>query len=795
MTLTHLFRPTLAVCVLALASCAQVPQREPDVDAAAPAAASDQGAQPRPADMTVDAATAVDAPAAGTPETAAGGAADAGEPRLLRGNDQVIAAPKVAPMPTGAASSYRFEDAPIVDVIHVFMREVLKTDYVLHQPITGTVTLATRGPVSPDDALALLEGALQANGLAMARDARGVYHIGKPEALRTVAANLRLADGKPLALVYGAVLIPLRYIGAQEMATILRPMAPQDAIVRVDSLRNLLVMVGTRNQAEGWLEVVRTFDVDLLKGMSVGLFPLKHATIKEVEAALRLVSGVPGGVPAQAGARAATSATASTPAAAPGAASGAASGAAAGAPEMLGAANPVFGALRVMPVERLNSILVVTPRAEYLDIARRWIEKLDQPGDNATEPQLNIYRVQNGDARHLAIVLGGIFGSSAPAPAQASPIAPGLGSTSASSFGQAGLGGTGQPFGAGGAAAGGFGGGSFGAGSAQIAQNRLGSATQPAQPAVAQLGNVRVMADDANNAILVWATRAEFEKIEAALKRLDLPPTQVLIEASIIEVTLSDDLKYGLQWAFRDGSRRGLVGAGVVGQVPSGATGGFSYTLTDSLGKVRATLNALAAKSLIKVISSPSLMVLDNQVATMAVGTQQPIRTGETTNLNTVNSQITTTYQYKDTGVQLQVQPSVNSGDLVTMNISQSVTDVGDEDAVTGQRACVQRQINSRVAVRSGQAIVLGGLIKDNATTGKSGVPLLSEIPVIGALFGATTTSSARTELIVIITPRVVRTDPEIREVGRELRERLRALESLQASPTTGVAPSDERKP
>ena len=106
------------------------------------------------------------------------------------------------------------------------------------------------------------------------------------------------------------------------------------------------------------------------------------------------------------------------------------------------------------------------------------------------------------------------------------------------------------------------------------------------------------MADDANNAILVWATRAEFEKIEAALKRLDLPPTQVLIEASIIEVTLSDDLKYGLQWAFRDGSRRGLVGAGVVGQVPSGATGGFSYTLTDSLGKVRATLPALSHRVL-----------------------------------------------------------------------------------------------------------------------------------------------------------------------------------------------------
>jgi len=767
-------RPVLASCALVLASCAQMPQQGTDAVSASGSAAPAQSVQAQPAAPAAPAAatsaSGTTAAATETPDVP-----DAGEPRLLRGNDHVISAPKVPPLPKGAASSYRFEDAPIVDVIHVFMREVLKTDYVLHQPLTGTVTLATRGPVSPDDALALLEGALQANGLAMARDARGVYHIGKPEALRDVAANLRLADGKTLPPGYGAVVIPLRYIGAQEMATILRPMAPTDAIVRVDSLRNLLVMTGTRNQAEGWLEVVRTFDVDLLKGMSVGLFPLKHATIKEVEAALSLVSGTPAAAAPAGGGRAAAAAAAPASAAA-----GASAASGAQAPAMLGSANPVFGAMRVMPVERLNSILVVTPRAEYLDIARRWIEKLDQPGDNSAEPQLNIYRVQNGDAQHLATVLSGIFGGSAPAGTAQSAVAPGLGSTSGTTTGQRGFGNTSQTFGTGtGGTSTGFGSG-FGSSTALTAQNRLNTNTQAAQPAVAQLGSVRVMADEANNAILVWSTRGEFEKIEAALKRLDLPPTQVLIEASIIEVTLGDDLKYGLQWAFNDSARHGLLGSGVVGQLPKAATGGFSYTLTNSLGTVRATLNALAAKSLIKVISSPSIMVLDNQVATMSVGTQQPIRTGETTNLNTVGNQTTTTYQYKDTGVQLQVQPSVNSGDLVTMNISQSVTDVGDEDLVTGQRAFLQRQINSRVAVRSGQAIVLGGLIKDNTSTGKSGVPLLSEIPVVGALFGAATTSSARTELLVVITPRVVRSDPEIREVGRELRERLHALEEFE---------------
>ena len=172
-------------------------------------------------------------------------------------------------------------------------------------------------------------------------------------------------------------------------------------------------------------------------------------------------------------------------------------------------------------------------------------------------------------------------------------------------------------------------------------------------------------------------------------------------------------------------------------------------------------------------------MVLDNQVASIAVGTQQPIRTGETTNLNTVGNTTTTSYQYKDTGVQLAVQPSVNSGDLVTMDITQSVTDVGDEDTVTGQRAFLQRQISSKVAVRSGESIVLGGLIKDSQSAGKSGIPVLQDLPLVGNLFGTNNATGARTELLVVITPKVVRTDPEIRDVSEELRDRLRGLEAL----------------
>ena len=731
------------------------------------------------------------------------------EPRVIRGNDRVYNAPATMPQIQGSQSSYKFEDAPIVDVIHVFMREVLKVDYVLHQPLTGSVTLATRGPVSADDALALLEGALQANGLAMARDTRGVYHVGKPENLKAVAGNIRQAGKDPLPPGYGAVVIPLQYIGAGEMATILRPMSPGDAIVRVDSVRNLLVMVGSRNQAEGWLDVVRTFDVDLLKGMSVGLFPLKYASIREVEAALRLVSGG-GQAGGAAGGSAARQGGAGSvlPAASGGAAGGAASTGSAQSAPLLAESNPLFGALRILPVERLNSILVVTPRAAYLEEAQRWIEKLDQPSDNGGEAQLYIYRVQNGNARHLSGVLGGLFGTAQAGSNSATGVAPGLGSVVGASQapyggGAAGALGSGYGIGFGSAASNGFGS-SLGRGvqgNTFPQQNRLNQTGPSQAPAAAQLGNMRVIADDLNNSLLIWGTKAEFEKIESTLKRLDLPPTQVLIEASIVEVTLNDELSYGLQWAFSGGTGGGYQGTGQLGaggfKQPTGsladtAAKGFSYSLVNSAGQIRVALSALAAKTNVKMISNPSLMVLDNHLAMMVVGNQIPVLSSVTD--SNITSTTTSTVQYRDTGVNLAVTPSANAGNLVTMQIDQTVTDAA-EGSDPSRPTFLQRQISSKVAVRSGESIVLGGLIKDSRSAGKGGVPLLQDLPLVGSLFGTNTSNGVRTELLVIITPKVVRTDPEIREVSEELRERLRGLEVIDGFSQGRPAPAAQPVP
>ena len=698
---------------------------------------------------------------------------------MIRGDDRVIAPPKPATPVAGGAAGLKFENAPLGDVVHVIMRELAKVNYLIHPPITGAVTLSTQGNVTADDAVFLLENALLANGFVMAQDARGTYHIGRPDVVRNVVPAMRqAAKASPMQPGHGAIIIPLKYIGAAEMAAILKPMAPGEAIVRVDTVRNLLVMTGNRSQAEGWLDIVSTFDVDMLKGMSVAVIPLKHITTKEVQLALQIFS--PGGTAALAASASGAGNAAAAPAGAaalqgqPAAARNPANPTGAPASSQAAGANlspafPLFGALRVVPLERLNSVLVVTPRAAYIDEAKAWLDKIDRPGASGSEPQLFVFPVQNGSAAHLANVLSGLFGTGA-TPAAATPnsgVAPGLA--------QGGIMGTGA-----GTAGGGAG--------AAINPNAGRSNVQGAGITTVNFASgLRVMADGINNAVLIYGTAAEYAKVEATLKRLDVPPSQVLIEASIIEVTLNDDLQYGLQWAFSE-QKNGGTGQGVLSRAAGAALGstpaGFSYTWASSTGDVRAVLNALADKSLVKVISSPSLMVMDNHTASIAVGTQQPVQSGQTI---TTGGNVSSNIQYKDTGVNLSVTPSVNSGNMVAMQLQQSVTDVGSIDAATGQRSFLQRQIGSKVAVRSGETIVLGGLIRDNSTVGRTGIPFLSDIPIVGNLFGTSSKNSGRTELLVMITPRVVRSDTEIKDLANDVRERMKGLLPGKLFPTAPV--------
>ena len=763
-------RASLAILfALVVAGCAATKSAAPNTDIVVPIAG-------KAADRVK-----VDKPAPAAPE-----AEPDAEPLILRGDQAMFRTPR----PTGAKAvagdpvSLDFEQAPVTEVVHAILGDILAVPYVVNQPVAGSLTIHTAQPLPRDQVLPVLESILQANGLALVIDPSGVYHVGRPETLRGIAPSLGNLGGT-LPPGQNLMIVPLQFVGAAEMAEILAPIAAPENIVRVDPVRNLLILAATRSQLEGFMQIVQTFDVDVLKGMSLGLFPLKNVSVMEVESALAALSG---------GAAGQTRAPGAGDAAAKGSVQGTAKGND-GAPAVAGLAlpGPLAGLVKVVAIERLNALLIVTSRAYYLDRAREWIARFDQPRGDGNEPQLFVYAVQNGTSQHLSDLLNALYGGGTTARGGGadSGVAPGLGQSSfgggfggnrsgfggSSLGGQSGFGGSnrsGSRGGFGGSTSGGYGGG-FGGSRGGLGGSRLGRGGQSGnqtEMTTIELGpDVRIVADEFNNALLVYAPRREYEKVRGALQQLDVPPTQILIEASILEVTLTDEFSFGLQWAFQGDVNGGRTGSGLFNPNASGDIGpqqpGFSYTIANRAGQVRAVLNTLAKKNLVNVISSPSVMVLDNHNAQIQVGDQQPV---QSSTIVTDGGNTTSSIQYKDTGVMLDVLPSVNAGGLVTMDINQEVTDVGQVDAATRQRSFLQRAISSRVAVRSGETVVLGGLIRDNTSRGKTGVPWLQDIPVLGGLFRTTSRTNNRTELVVLITPRALQNDEQLRAVSDEMR-------------------------
>jgi len=693
------------------------------------------------------------------------------KPRLYPGTGPQVRLPQPsAPVRfVGDDVSLNFEQAPLDEIVQAVMGDILELDYLIDHPVQGKVTLRTRTPIPRDQLLGVLESLLKAHNALLIRGRDGRYMVtGSQQAMRLDPQVTSAADEYA---GYSTIIVPLQYISASAMADILQPVAESSSLVRVDNGRNLIMLAGTRAQLTGWLDIVSTFDVDMLKGMSVGLFPLENASVMETTQAIN---------------------------------------------ELLAAAGSDGGDItrlvRVLPMERLNSVLAITPREHYLTTVKEWIERFDIRPDEKFEKSLHVYPVQNTTAERLSQLLNSIYAGGAGG--QASVGAVDRNRSAGGSGVERGVapGMSPESFGSGGGASGGFGGGSAssafggsasgsrgsggiggsstrgntstvaggsaqgGAGGAGVSSSTMGGNDEQG---TRSLADVRVVADEVNNSLMIYATGQQYDIIEEALEKLDTVATQVIIEASIMEVTLTDELRYGLEWVFKNGIDGGYDGLGSLASQsgnPTPRSPGFSYTVTNGIGDISAVLNALSQDSLLNVISTPSIMVLDNYTAEIQVGDQVPVLQGQTIGIGGNSVQNIT---FRDTGVSLVVTPSVNAGGLITMDVQQSVTDVGNVDEATGQRTFLNRAIRSRVAVRSSESVVLGGLIRENASRAGSGVPLVRDIPVLGNLFGSRSRENTRTELLVIITPRAIFNEDELRNVSKEMRSQVRFMELI----------------
>jgi general secretion pathway protein D len=468
------------------------------------------------------------------------------------------------------------------------------------------------------------------------------------------------------------------------------------------------------------------------------------------------------------------------------------------------------GVVRVLPMERVNAVLVVSSQPRYVEAAKRFVSLMNRVED-ATARSWHVYYVQNGQSADLELLLQRAFTprNVSPTPAPPGTTAPGAaqltigggagpGGSTMGFGGQgstAGLGGAGGGVGAPtglpgatggqGAAGGPAAGGALGANIAQptAAAPAATAATEPLSTETGPGGaagpenRIRIIANRRNNALLIYATPSEYEVIEGMLRKIDIIPLQVLIEATIAEVDLNDALQYGTQFFFKADHVAFTLGPQDISGFPSLQS--LSYPSSSSyfvLSKApNFALAALAGVTKVKVLSSPQVMVLDNEPARLQVGQQVPVLTGTATSTITTTAPIVNSVDYHSTGVIMQVTPQVNSGGLVTLDIAQEVSDVAAQatNTVSGSPTFDDQVFRTRVAVQDGQTVGMAGLIRDNVSEGNSGLPFLKDIPILGTLVSGQNNSRMRTELLVLITPHVVHDQRDARALTEDLRNQL----------------------
>jgi general secretion pathway protein D len=666
----------------------------------------------------------------------------------------------------GSGSGYdlNFENAPVATVAKVILGDVLGVGYTIDPRVQGTVTLASVRPVAKADALYVLENALRMSNVALVRDRANGYRL-LPANEAGPGGLDRNGAGEA---GQGISVIPLRYVSAQTVFKLLDAFGVKANTLRPDTGRNTLMITGSGSDRRAAIDTILSFDADWMRGQSVGIFPVRNSSpepvISEIE---KIMDSGEGGLSQS--------------------------------------------VIKFQAIGRLNSILVVSQKPEYLKRAGVWIARLDKSDTDGVN--LKAYPLRYGNSKQIVTLLNDMLtgrGSGGSLDSASSQISPGGGiSMSSSGSGAvAALSGLPPNTGASGAYPSAAGGGGLGLGprSGPVAGAALGPGagagvqdTQPAsgglsgggaRPAGGILPNVRITADVTNNAVLVYADQESQRIVEQTIRQIDRPQRQIAIEATIAEVTLNDQLNYGVQFFLA--SQKGSISNTITGVSPSSGTTaiepasnavnaaagallgrvlpGFNF-LIGSENSPRVILDALHGVTNVKVLSNPSLVVLDNQTATLQVGDQVPFSTGTATVL-TANNTVVNTIDYKNTGIILRVLPRANSNGNVVLDIEQEISNVA-AGAPTLTPTISQRRVKSSIAVTSGQTVLLAGLISETENRQRQGIPLLDSLPGVGDAFSHQTNARARTELILFIRPTVIKDSVDAHVIAEEMRAKM----------------------
>ncbi len=662
--------------------------------------------------------------------------------------DEGAARPRAEPPGDDGEITLNFEGQGIQEVVHAVLGHMFQENYVIAPGVSGEVTFATARPLKRDQVMPVLEMLLSWNNATLIwREGR--YHVVPiSEAVRgnLVPRFDTLGEGRG----YEVMAVPLEYIAPSKMAEILEPYAREDGVFNVDNARSLLFLAGTRHELRNYMQIVETFDVDWLAGMSIGIFDLRRIEVDELLPELEGVFGESG-------------------------------------------ETPLSGMFRFLPLERLNAVMVITPNEHYLKEAEKWIRRLDRSSAGAGA-RLYVYRVKNLEADVLAGYLGDLFGTGTTRQPrdrdQRGGLAPGMEPARVGSVGD------------------------FQRQQQEPRRDDQPRTTQGGMElgdgdvritAVQETNSLLIQASPSKyDAILNAIERLDEEPLQVLIE------AQVLVVQLNDDLRYGVNWFISNKRPDSGASGQGLTRPmedGNGNDAPDLPTGrsraddfarmgsddGFLSTVTRrSLDRtfVTATINALESVSDVRTISSPSLMVRNNAEATINVGEQLPVQSTRFVGGTTGDTGTIGNVQYLNTGVILEVTPRVNPGGLVYLRIRQEVSERGAA-GVGGNPTVDTRNISTEVAVQSGQTIILGGMIRENTENSREGVPFLQRLPIVGGLFRATGQSQVRAETIVLLTPTVVESTSQLEDVSREFRRKFRGLDPLAPSALDAPAYQD----
>ena len=616
---------------------------------------------------------------------------------------------------SGEQFEVNLEEAEIKVAARTVLGEVLGINYSIDPRVAGKVSITTSTPTPAREILTMFESALRSNGVAMMREG---------DRLRLVPANeafgaAELDRGVTVQPGYGVTVLPLKNVSASTILPLLENFVARPGMVREDPDRNQLIFQGTAAERTAAIEAARSFDQDWLADQSVGIFPVHNSSAATMMPELTRVLDI-------------------------------------------GEGGRGRNTISVQPIERSNAILVVAKTRNQLQRAASWIQRLDRI--DAAASNLRVYKVQHLQARRLASMVNAMFsGASASSTSEdpASQFPPGSQTDGQND-------------------------GTNGSQSADATPEQRMADELPiaggAENSNLSKDGVRITANPENNTILIFARPDQQRLIEQALVALDRPQEQVAIEATIAEVTLTNDLRYGVQFFLKssdlglgdnDGSFGLVKEAGKA--VLSRTLPGFNLLLGPET-EPRVVIDALRGVTEVKVLSSPSVVVLDNKPAVLQVGDEIPIVTRTAQSVTDPEAPIVNNVEFRNTGVILKVLPRITGNGTISLVVEQEISSVQRSQAQSLTPTISQRKVSSTVSVTSGQTVMLGGLISERQQRGRDGLPVLGDLPLIGDAFRSNQNSGTRTELIILIRPQVIRDSLDAQHVAEQMRSQLRLM-------------------